>query len=126
MFKALMTAVYPVNANQLAQAKAWYSRFLGITPYFDQPFYVGFNVAGYELGLHPKAEGEAETQTTGNCAYWGVDEVQTHFDLALKLGAEPIEAPHGVGDGIVVATVRDPFGNFFGLIVNPLFSPKGL
>jgi catechol 2,3-dioxygenase-like lactoylglutathione lyase family enzyme len=37
----------------LAKAKDWYSRVLQIEPYFDEPFYVGFNVAGYELGLQP-------------------------------------------------------------------------
>jgi len=121
MFKALMTAVYPVKASQLADAREWYHRLIGLAPYFDQPFYVGFNVAGYELGLHPKAEGEADKQTTGSCAYWGVDSAQTHFEHALALGAEAIEAPHDVGGGIVVASVRDPFGNFFGLIENPHF-----
>ncbi|MDP3909203.1 MAG: hypothetical protein Q8Q14_02335 [Gemmatimonadales bacterium] len=26
-------------------------------PYFDEPFYVGFNVGGYELGLNPDIQG---------------------------------------------------------------------
>ena len=37
----------------MAAAKRWYTKVLGLTPYFDQPFYVGFNVGGYELGLLP-------------------------------------------------------------------------
>lgn len=48
-FLGLRTAIY--HAPDLAQAKSWYSKILGIEPYFDQPFYVGFNVGGYELGL---------------------------------------------------------------------------
>lgn len=122
MFKALMTVVYPIDGAQMEAAKQWYSCFLELAPYFDQPFYIGFSVAGYELGLHPKAEGEAETQTTGACAYWGVDDVPLYVDRALALGATVVEAPHDVGEGIVVACVRDPFGNFFGLIKNPHFS----
>ena len=50
-FLGLRTAIY--HAPDLAKAKSWYSRILGIEPYFDQPFYVGFNVGGYELGLDP-------------------------------------------------------------------------
>ncbi len=54
MFLGLRTAVY--DAPDIAKAKAWYSKVLGEQPYFDQPFYVGFNVGGYELGILP-AEG---------------------------------------------------------------------
>lgn len=58
----------------LNAAKEWYSKVLGITPYFDQPFYVGFNVAGYELGLQPE---ESNDGPKGNntVTYWGVDNV---------------------------------------------------
>lgn len=46
--------------SDLASAKAWYSKAFGISPYFDEPFYVGFNIGGYELGLQreetPKGE----------------------------------------------------------------------
>jgi catechol 2,3-dioxygenase-like lactoylglutathione lyase family enzyme len=42
MFQGLRTAIYHVD--DLDKAKAWYSAVLGKQPYFDQPFYVGFNV----------------------------------------------------------------------------------
>ena len=51
MFLGLRTVVYKVS--DLGRAKAWYTKVLGIEPYFDEPFYVGFNVGGYELGLDP-------------------------------------------------------------------------
>ena len=51
MFLGLRTAVY--DAQDIAKAKVWYSKVLGEQPYFDQPFYVGFNVGGYELGRLP-------------------------------------------------------------------------
>ena len=51
MIKGLATVIYPVT--DLDRAKAWYAKAFGQAPYFDQPFYVGFNIAGYELGLDP-------------------------------------------------------------------------
>jgi catechol 2,3-dioxygenase-like lactoylglutathione lyase family enzyme len=51
MVLGLRTAIYPVP--DLAAGKAWYSRVLGREPYFDQPFYVGYAVGGFELGLIP-------------------------------------------------------------------------
>ena len=53
MFLGLRTAIYHVD--DIAKGKAWYAQVLGIEPYFDQPFYVGFNAGGYELGLQPSA-----------------------------------------------------------------------
>jgi hypothetical protein len=49
MFLGLRTATYRIDG--IEKGKAWYSRVLGLEPYFDEPFYVGFNVAGCELGL---------------------------------------------------------------------------
>ena len=65
MFLGLRTVIYP--APDLAASKAWFRQVLGAEPYFDQPFYVGFQVAGYELGLDPHAE-----VSTGPISYWGV------------------------------------------------------
>ena len=65
----LRTVIYHVT--DLEKAKAWYSSVLGFGPYFDQPFYVGFNVGGFELGLDPDTTG-ARPGTGGQVAYWGV------------------------------------------------------
>lgn len=116
MFLGLRTAVYHVS--DIEQAKQWYAKILGFPPYFDEPFYVGFNVAGYELGLQP-TEGDS-TQATGN-AYWGVESCETAFQKLLELGATAHEPVQEVGGGIKVATVKDPFGNVFGIIENPHF-----
>ncbi len=118
MFKALMTAIYYVN--DLNKAKEWYSKILGFGPYFDQPFYVGFEVAGYELGLHPQ-ESAGPGKAEGVVAYWGVEDAEAAYKRLLSLGAKPNMEPTDVGEGIVVATVYDPFGNIFGIIKNPHF-----
>ena len=53
MFLGLRTVIY--HAPDLAKAKAWYAAAFNVAPYFDEPFYVGFNIGGYELGLNPDA-----------------------------------------------------------------------
>jgi predicted enzyme related to lactoylglutathione lyase len=117
-FLGLRTCIYKVT--NLEQAKAWYTEVLGYGPYFDQPFYVGFNVQGYELGLIPE-EGEATISGEGVHAYWGMEDVHAAYERLLELGASTYEAPNDVGDGIIVATVKDPWGNLLCLICNPHF-----
>lgn len=107
--------------EDLAAAKAWYTAAVGKAPYFDEPFYVGFDVGGYELGLLP-AEGDARPSVHGSRVYWGVQDIAAEVGRLVGLGATVLEPPQDVGGGIVTATVRDPFGNALGLIVNPHFA----
>ena len=118
MFLGLRTTIYLVN--DIDAAKAWYSSVLGFAPYFDQPFYVGFNVGGYELGSQP-SEGEASQQSEGVVAYWGVADAAAAVEHLIDQGATVHEQLQDVGEGIKVATVKDPFGNVFGVIENPHF-----
>lgn len=118
MLLGLRTAIYHVD--DIEQGKAWYSQVTGIQPYFDQPFYVGFNVGGYELGLQP-TEGASAEKADGTVAYWGVEDAAAAHQRIIELGATPHEALQDVGEGIKVATVKDPFGNVFGIIENPNF-----
>jgi predicted enzyme related to lactoylglutathione lyase len=117
MLQGLRTTIYPVS--DFASAKSWYSRVLGLDPYFDQPFYVGFNVGGFELGLDPN--GSLATEGGGPTAYWGVDDAGSALARLLELGAKPHHELQDVGGGIRVAAVKDPFGNVFGIIENPHF-----
>lgn len=114
----LRTAVY--TTIDLAAAKAWYTGVIGHPPYFDQPFYVGFNIGGYELGIVPDGEaGSARVQA--GVAYWGVADAAAAHARLLELGAKELEPVSDVGDGIKVGSVHDPFGNVFGVIENPHF-----
>jgi predicted enzyme related to lactoylglutathione lyase len=117
-FLGLRTAIYPVP--DLARGKAWYAEAFGVSPYFDQPFYVGFNVGGFELGLIP-AEGAAQPGVAGVATYWGVANAQAAWDRLLKLGATPHTALADVGEGIRAGELKDPFGNALGIIENPHF-----
>ena len=115
MFLGMRTVSY--RTPDLAAGKAWYAQVLGQEPYFDEPFYVGFNVAGYELGLIPDGRAGLGSVTF----YWGVDEINTAVERLLTLGATALAPATEVGGGIWVATVTDPFGNELGLIENPHF-----
>lgn len=115
MIQGLRTVTYPAPA--LAEATAWYREVLGKAPYFEQPFYVGFEVGGFELGLVP----DGQPGTAGATAYWGTADAHAELARLEGLGAK-IESPvTDVGGGILVATVRDPYGNLFGVIENPHF-----
>jgi catechol 2,3-dioxygenase-like lactoylglutathione lyase family enzyme len=110
----LRTVIYP--APDLDGAKAWWSQFLGTPPYFDEPFYVGFNPGGYELGLLPDADPDS-----GALTYWGVEDVDEAVAAALQIGAREHTPASDVGDGIITATVRTPSGCVVGFIYNPHF-----
>jgi len=117
MIQGLRTAIYPVADLRLA--RDWYRRILNQDPYFDQPFYVGFSVGGFELGLMPGTAGSA-----GVVAYWGVADASAAVAELESAGAVVCEPVKDVGEGIRVAAVQDPFGNVLGVIENPHFDPS--
>jgi predicted enzyme related to lactoylglutathione lyase len=120
MFLGLRTVIY--HAPDLAQAKAWYAAAFGVAPYFDESFYVGFEIGGFELGLDP----DVSKVSVGNnaVAYWGVADIAEAFARLLERGAQARQTVTVVGDDIKVATVADPFGNVIGLIQNTHFTVK--
>ena len=113
----LRTTIYKVA--DLEKAKDWYAKAFQVLPYFDEPFYVGFNIGGYELGLLP--DEDSDTKGKNILSYWGVEDIQAVYQHLIKLGASTHEAPHNVGGDIMVATVFDPWENLIGIIYNPHF-----
>ena len=112
MFKKLRTVIYYVSDVQ--KAKEWYIKLTGVQPYFDEPFYVGFDFNGHELGLHPK---EATTKKGNNTiAHWAVDNIEKCVAQLVKNGATVLQKVENVGGDIKAATVIDPWGNAVGLI----------
>lgn len=110
----LRTLIYPTN--NLEADKKWWAETLGLEPYFDQPFYVGFDVGGYELGIDPNAR-----MADGPRAYFGVDDVPAAVDHFVAHGCTVHEPVTNTGDNIVVATVKRLNGQLLGLIYNPHF-----
>jgi predicted enzyme related to lactoylglutathione lyase len=123
MIEGLRTVIYPVA--DLARAKAWYSALTGQEPYFDQPFYVGYTVGGFELGLDPNGKA-APAEAGGPVAYWGVRDIDDAYSRLRALGAGERAPIADVGDGIRVAVVTDPFGNAVGIIENPHFRTENV
>ncbi len=104
-----------IQVDDLEKAKTFYSAALGRVPYYDQPHYVGYDVDGQELGLHPDVS-KLTPGPGGAIAYWKVDDIAASWEHLLALGGGEIEAPHDVGGDIKTAIVSDPFGNLVGLI----------
>jgi predicted enzyme related to lactoylglutathione lyase len=122
MIKGLGTVIYHVT--DLDRAKAWYAKAFQQQPYFDQPFYVGFNIGGYELGLDPN-QNVSRAGRGGAVAYWRVAEIGDAVHHFVSAGATAVTPIQDVGEGIKVAQVADPFDNIIGLIENPHFElPK--
>ena len=123
-FLGLRTVIVP--AADLAAVKSWYTAVLGIPPYFDQPFYVGFNVGGFELGRDPNAVPVSPSlPPSGPVVYWGVSDAAAALARLVTLGAVEVSGVQDVGEGIRVAQVTDPFGNPLGIIENPHFKLPG-
>jgi len=120
MFEGLRTVIYPVN--DVTKAREWYATLLGQPPYFDQPFYVGFEVGGFELGLDPN--GTPGAGAGGPVAYWGVKGINAAFARLRESGAGEQSPIVDVGDNIKTAVLTDPFGNAIGIIENPHFSTE--
>jgi predicted enzyme related to lactoylglutathione lyase len=114
----LRTTAYKVG--DLNKAKDWYSKAFKTKPYFDEPYYVGFNIGGYELGLLPE-ENPTTKKLESVLSYWGVEKIEEEFDHLIKTGAIPHEKPTNVGGELMVASVIDPWGNIIGIIYNPHF-----
>jgi hypothetical protein len=106
-FLGLRTAIYKVP--DIEKAKQWYTEAFHTSPYFDMPFYVGFN---------------NETRSENVEIYWGVNDVQASYDRLLSLGASAHNPPQNVGGDIIVATVKDPWNNIVGIIYNPSFKAE--
>ncbi|WP_257957507.1 VOC family protein [Parapedobacter tibetensis] len=117
----LRTTIYKVG--DIKKAKDWYAKAFKTEPYFEEPYYVGFNIGGYELGLQPE-ENPTTDKEESVVSYWGVEKIQEVYDRLIDLGATENEKPYNVGGELTTATVKDPFGNIIGLIHNPHFKLK--
>ena len=116
MLLGLRSVGYEVE--HLDAAAAWYAALLGYPPYFTSPAYVGFDVGGFELGLHVAGPGR-RAGAGGATVYWGVLDLREALRFIEGMGAQVLQAPIRVGEDVRVATLKDPFGNLLGLIENP-------
>ena len=87
-FVGLRTAIYKVP--NIEKAKQWYAEAFHTAPYFDMPFYAGFNIAGYELGLQP--DEKTETKSDNVEMYWGVNDVVASYNRLNKPGGNSTQS----------------------------------
>ncbi|TCO55002.1 VOC family protein [Actinocrispum wychmicini] len=108
-------------ADDLAEAKRWYTELLGVAPYFERDGgYIEFRIGDRqdELGIvdgkyrpHPAGLG-------GVVTYWAVDDVNAAMERLLEMGAKEHDPIRERGEGFVTASVVDPFGNILGVMYN--------
>ena|SRR5689334_12143596 len=110
MNKGVKTIIYP--ARDMNQAKALFSKLLGVEPYADQPYYVGFKIGDQDIGLVP---GNPEG---GMTAFYHVDDIRNSLQILTDAGAGIIQDIKNVGGGRLVASAKDKDGNIIGLVQN--------
>ena len=111
MTSGIRTVIYPVK--DLAKAKTLYRELLGVEPYMDEAYYVGFNAEGQDIGLDPHGHSQG---MTGPVGYWHVDDIKRSLKALLDAGAEAQQEVKDVGGGKLIASVKDTDGNVIGLI----------
>jgi predicted enzyme related to lactoylglutathione lyase len=109
--QGIKTVLHPVS--DLTAAKEVYTALLGVAPQTDESYYVGFEVAGQQIGLVP---GGGAQGMTGPVAYWHVPDIEAKLAEVTAAGAAVKEPAHDVGGGRLVATITDPDGNVLGLL----------
>ena len=107
MNQGIKTVVYPVK--DLAKAKALFTALLGVEPYVDAPYYVGYKVAGQDIGLDPNGHQHGMTP------YYQVDDIKQSLQALLDAGATRVQDVTDVGGGKLIAVVKDTEGNIIGL-----------
>jgi predicted enzyme related to lactoylglutathione lyase len=114
MLQGIKLFVYPVK--DLARAKALYTTFLGVEPYADAAYYVGFRLGDQEIGLDPNGH---KSGMTGPVGYWEVDDIRKTLQMLLDPGAQVQQAVKDVGGGKLIASVKDADGNPIALMQSP-------
>jgi predicted enzyme related to lactoylglutathione lyase len=111
MSQEITLFVYPVK--DLSQAKRFYSTLLGVEPYVDGSYYVGFRVGDQEIGLDPNGHSKG---MTGPIGYRKVEDIQESLHLLLDAGAHLLQEISDVGGGRLIAWIKDTDGNITGLM----------
>ena len=114
MSQGISVLVYPVK--DLTQAKTLFSEFLGVEPYVDQPYYVGFRVGDQEIGLDPHGHKKGNTSPI---AYREVTDITKSLQSLLDAGGKAHQDVQDVGGGKLIASVKDADDNIIGLMQSP-------
>jgi len=108
MNQGVKTIIYPVR--DMAGATRRFRKLLGVEPYSDQPYYVGFKVADQDIGLVPNSP------EAGMTAFYHVADIKGSLQALVDAGSQTLREINDVGGGRLVASVKDPDGNIIGLV----------
>ena len=127
MFRGVATISF--YADDVAAAADWYTKLLGIRPYYAFPplpapaAYVEFRVGDDqdELGLIDRkyAPPGASNAPGGAVMFWHVDDLTATVEQLTAMGATQYEALTEREAGFTTASFVDPFGNILGVMRNP-------
>lgn len=108
MAQAIKLVVYPVS--DLAAAKTLFGTYLGVEPYVDGAYYVGYKPGGedgVEIGLDPNGQAVI--------GYVDVTDIKSALQELVAAGATVTQEPKDVGGGLLIAQAKDANGNVLGL-----------
>jgi predicted enzyme related to lactoylglutathione lyase len=111
MTEGVKTIIYPVK--DLDRAKALFTALFGGAPESDTPYYVGWRVAGQDVGLDPNGHAQG---LSGPVPYWHVDDIASSVQALIAAGGEVLQDAKDVGGGKLIAWVKDADGNVIGLL----------
>lgn len=101
--------IYP--ASDMPKTTKFFATMLGVEPYANSPYYVGFKSGGIEVGLVPK---EAHG-TSAPLAFVTVGDINKSITTLVAAGAEKLQEPTDVSNGLLVARINDLDGTPIGL-----------
>ena len=110
MNHGITAVIYPVK--DLDQAKALYGKLLGVEPYADAPYFVGWKLGDIDIGLDPNGH---KAGLTGPVCYYQVDDIKASLQTLLDAGAQLLHEAKDVGGGMQIASVKDADGNIIGI-----------
>lgn len=96
MAKSMPLVVFPVK--DLEKAKQLYGIYLGVEPYADSEYYVGYRLDNLEVGLDPNA--------TTIISYTDVDDIEASLKALTDAGAEVVKESTDVGGGLLIAQIE--------------------
>jgi predicted enzyme related to lactoylglutathione lyase len=109
--QGVKTIIYPVK--DISLAKSLYIELLGVSPTFDQPYYVGFDIGDQHIGLDPNGHNKG---LNGPVPYWHVHDIRETLKRLIDKGAQAVHEIESVGEGKLISTVKDTDGNLIGLL----------
>ncbi len=105
MVNTIKLIVFP--AKDLDKAKSFYRKFLGVEPYVDGVYYVGYKIGDLEVGLNPNGQNIV--------CYTDVDDIESSLKELKATGATVYMDVKKIGGDLLVAQVKDAEGSILGL-----------